>query len=259
MMRWLAPYRTALCAALAFCAALASAAGPTSASIDVDVELVLAVDVSDSIQPEEAQLQRDGYIEAITSPDTLAAIRQGELGRIAVTYMEWADAGNQKVIVDWEVIEDASSARAFADRLASQPIGTGFHTSLSAAIDVAVRLLERNDYAGTRRVIDISGDGQNNKGRPLSDARADAIARGITINGLPITGYSRMFKSRLPPFHIEEYYRDELIGGPAAFIVVAENFEDFERAIHRKLLKEIAGHAAPQTEELASADFDEDP
>ncbi len=218
---------------------------PPAAALEVDVELMLAVDVSDSIQPDEAQLQREGYLAAITSPDTMRAIKDGTLGRIALAYMEWADAGNQRLLVDWMLIENPADARAFADRLAAEPIGTGFHTSISRAIDVSVNHIETNGFEGRRKVIDVSGDGRNNKGRPLADARADAIARGITINGLPIVNYSRFFKSRLPPLNLDTYFREEVIGGPAAFMVVAQNFEDFQRAVQRKLLREIAGTPGP--------------
>ncbi|MEX2644364.1 MAG: DUF1194 domain-containing protein [Acetobacterales bacterium] len=218
----------------------------------MDLEILLAVDISDSVQPDEAQLQRDGYLAAIASQQIIDAIQQGELGRIALAYMEWADAHNQRVVVDWTVIADADDARGFVDLLAEQPIGSGFHTSISAAIDVGVGLIEDNGFEGKRRIIDISGDGRSNKGRPLADARADAIARGITINGLPVSGYSRLARSRVPPEYLEEYYRDEVIGGPGAFMVVAENFEDFVTAIHRKLLKEIAD-AGDEGDTLAGA------
>ena len=147
------------------------------AATEVDVELLLAVDVSDSIQPDEAQLQREGYLAAITSPDTMRAIKEGTLGRIALAYMEWADARNQHLLVDWMLIESPDDAQAFAAGLAAEPIGTGFHTSISRAIDVAADHIETNNFDGRRRVIDVSGDGRNNKGRPLAAARAIRCAR----------------------------------------------------------------------------------
>ena len=211
-----------------------------AARLPVDLELVLAVDVSGSIDEDEARLQRDGYISAITDKKIVAAIRSGMLGRIAITYFEWAGEGWQQPVVGWRVIEDAAGARAFAAELARMPIDSGPWTSIGGAIDYAVPLFAGNQFDGTRRVLDISGDGANNIGRMAPAARDDAVRRGIIINGLPIMN-DRMNISRRPIPNLDLYFRNCVIGGPGAFIVVARNFADFARAIRRKLILEIAG------------------
>lgn len=217
--------------------------GPIAAAAltPVDLELVLAVDVSGSVDFEEAALQRDGYVQAINSPAFAKAVAGGVLGRIAVTYVEWAGDDVQATVLDWRVIDGAASARAFAKALAAAPISTGPWTSISDAINYAVPLLQGNRFQGTRRVIDISGDGPNNAGAPVTEARAAAIAKGITINGLPIIN-DRLQPSGRPQLKdLDLYYAACVIGGPGAFLVAAKNFQDFGRAIRRKLLFEIAG------------------
>ncbi len=226
-----------------------------AAKLPVDLELVLAIDVSGSIDEDEASLQRDGYVAAIADKKIVAAIRSGMLGRIAVTYFEWAGEGWQQPVVDWRVIKDAASARAFAAELSRLPIDSGPWTSISSAIDFAVPLFAANDFDGTRRVLDISGDGANNIGRLAPAARDDAVRRGIIINGLPIMN-DRMNFWRRPIPNLDLYYKNCVIGGPGAFIVVARNFVDFARAIRRKLILEIAG-VSPRPRALlilASAD-----
>lgn len=206
----------------------------------VDLELVLAVDVSGSVDFEEASLQRHGYIQAISSPEFAKAVTGGVLGRIAVIYVEWAGEDVQATVLDWRVIDGAASAAAFANSLAAAPISTGPWTSISDAIIYAVPLLEGNQFQGTRRVIDISGDGPNNTGALVTGARADAIAKGITINGLPIIN-DRLQPSGRPQLqNLDGYYAACVIGGPGAFLVAARDFKDFGRAIRRKLLFEIA-------------------
>jgi hypothetical protein len=221
-------------------AALAALPAPASAALPVDLELVLAVDVSGSIDEEEANLQRDGYVAAIADPRVVAAIRSGMLGRIAVTYFEWAGEGWQSPVIGWRLIRDAASARAFAAELTATPINVGPWTSIGSAVDYAVPLFAANDFEGTRRVIDISGDGPNNSGRMAPAARDNAVRKGVIINGLPIMN-DRFNISRPPLPHLDLYYKKCVIGGPGAFIVVAQNFGDFARAIRRKLILEIAG------------------
>jgi hypothetical protein len=241
-----------LAAVAAYCLLVPAA---FAAKLPVDLELVLAVDVSGSIDQDEAGLQRDGYVAAIADKKIVAAIRSGILGRIAVTYFEWAGEGWQAPVIDWRVIKDAASAGAFAAELARMPIDSGPWTSISGAIDFAVPLFAGNDFDGTRRVLDISGDGANNVGRMAPDARDDAVRRGIIINGLPIMN-ERMNISRRPIANLDLYYKNCVIGGPGAFIVVARNFVDFARAIRRKLILEIAG-ASPEPRAMlipASAD-----
>ena len=218
---------------------------PTRAQdLPVDLELVLAVDTSRSIDLYEARLQRQGDLAALQDPDVIAAVQSGVFGRIAVTYMEWSGLGQDSVAVDWAEISDAASARAFADILAEWPMVSGRRTSISHAITTAMGLFADNGFEGTRRVIDISGDGPNNQGLLVTAARDLAVADGITINGLPIVN------DRPSPFgwwnlpDLDLYFMNCVIGGPAAFIMVAEGFEAFAEAIRSKLILEIAGGPA---------------
>ncbi len=205
----------------------------------VDLELVLAVDVSPSMDDFEAEQQRQGYLAALAHPAVLAAIAGGELGRIAVSYVEWAGEDHQRTVVGWSLIDDAESARAFAERLAARPVGGAPYTSISAAIDFARRSFASNGFEGRRRVIDISGDGPNSAGRPVEAARDEAIADGITINGLPV------FNARPNPdgaglaVDLDLYYELKVIGGPGAFSMIAE-LDAFAPTILRKLVREIA-------------------
>jgi len=210
----------------------------------VDLELILAVDVSESMDKDEARLQREGYIEAITDPRVIAAIRSGVFGRIAVAYVEWSGAAAQRPVAGWTLIDGAAGAGAFAAALSRAPIGTGRWTSISGAIDFAVPMFEANGYEGTRQIIDVSGDGNNNHGRPVTLARDAATARGIAINGLAVI--HKRFNFSWPPMpYLDEYFRRCVIGGKGAFMVVATNMADFAAAVRRKLIREIAGLAAP--------------
>ena len=219
----------------------------------VDLELILAVDVSGSIDPAEAKLQRQGYEQALVSPEVIQAIKAGPSGRIAVTYVEWAGLGYHRVVVAWSVIDGMESARAFVDRLAAQPIVTAHRTSVSGAIDLSAPLFAANDYDGARRIIDISGDGANNYGRLVTDARDAAVKQGITINGLPIIGDPNGASFPSNP-DLDLFYRDCVIGGPGAFYVVARGFDDFARAVRKKLILEVAG-LAPKAAGRAQAAF----
>jgi hypothetical protein len=233
-------------ALLLVAAALALAAPlPAAADEDVDLALVIAVDISFSMDPEEQALQRDGFIEAFRSPIVHDAIRRGTLGRIAVVYGEWAANFEQKVIVPWTVIDNPESAMAFAGTLAAQPTRRGPRTSVSGAIDFGVRLLGQSGVEATRRVIDISGDGANNQGRPVTDARDEAVAQGITINGLPIM--LNRATSYWDVTDLDVYYRDCVIGGPGAFTVPVRARDQFVNAIKTKIIMEIAGLALPET------------
>ena len=205
----------------------------------VDLELLLAADVSGSVDAEEARLQRNGYLGALRNPEVIAAIKSGMLGRIALSYVEWAGLGWYKVIVDWTEIHDEASAAAFAAKLAAAPIVTAHRTSVSDAIDLSVPRFTGNGFEGTRRILDVSGDGSNNYGRLVTDARDDAVAAGITVNGLPIVTDQTNAKYPTIP-NIDLFYRDCVIGGPGAFHVVADGFEDFDRAVRKKLILEIA-------------------
>ena len=222
------------------------------ADTPVDLELALAVDVSLSIDADEARLQRQGYVEAFRDPYVIGAIRSGVLGRIAVAYFEWAGTGSVRLVVGWTLIDGPDSARAFADTLDRNFLGSARYTSISGAIDFALPLFD-NGFEGTRRVIDVSGDGPNNRGRLVSRARDTAVASGITINGLPILDDGGGPFSRYNIPDLDLYYRDCVIGGPGAFLVVAVNFKDFARAIRRKLVLEIAGPTPPKPPRLLPA------
>ena len=171
---------------LIIAALLAQRRRQSRAETEVDLALVIAVDMSYSMDPDEQMLQREGFIQAFRSPDVHDSIRRGVLGRIAVAYMEWAGAGDQKVVLPWTVLDGSESATAFAERLAEAPTRRAQRTSISGAIDFGVRLLAESGFAAVRQVIDVSGDGPNNQGRPVAVARDEALASGITINGLPI-------------------------------------------------------------------------
>lgn len=219
-----------------------------AAELPVDLELVLAVDVSGSVDDIEANQQRQGYIEAFRDPLVHRAIEQGAHRRIAVTYIEWAGAGWQQVVVPWTLLDGPEACARMADMLAEAPIGRGRWTSISGAIDFAARLFDDNGFDGDRKVIDISGDGTNNNGRPVEDARWEALEKGIVINGLPI------LNDRPQPFGmptprqlaLDDYYERWVIGGPGSFMVVANDFDDFRRAVLAKLVREIAGTDRPR-------------
>lgn len=227
--------------ALAAVFPVAAQTTPPARPVPVDLALVLAVDVSGSVDEEEAVLQRRGYVDALSDPRIVKAITSGILGRIAVTYFEWAGDGWQMPVIGWTVIDGAASAGAFAARLADAPIGRGPWTSIADAIDFAAALHEQNPYEATRRVIDISGDGPNNTGGTLPQARDQAVAGRMTINGLAIINGRSNF-GRVPMPNLDLYYRHCVIGGPGAFVIVANGFADFARAIRRKLILEIAGN-----------------
>jgi len=217
---------------------------PTSAEAQktpVDIELVIAVDVSGSVDRFEAQLQRDGYYNALTHPKVIRAIQSGVLGRIGVVYMEWAGSHYQRAVLDWTLIQNGGDAQQFIAKLVDVPPTTQRWTSISGAIDYAMTLFQQSPFEGTRRVIDISGDGSNNNGRPVHAAREAALAEGVTINGLPIVNDRPTAWGGAPEAFLDKYYEENVIGGPGAFMVVADGFEKFADAILTKLIMEIAG------------------
>lgn len=215
--------------------------GAIAEELPVDLELVLAVDVSGSVDEEEGRLQRDGYISAIRSKEFSEAVKSGILGRIAVTYVEWAGDGFQSTIIDWSVINGPVAAASFADKLSAVPIGSGPWTSISDIIRHSLPRFPNNGYVGTRKVIDISGDGPNNIGGLVTEARDLAVARGITVNGLPILNDHLQPSGRRQIENLDKYYAACVIGGFGAFLVAAHDFKDIARAIRRKLIFEIAG------------------
>lgn len=228
-------FRSHLVGAVAAFAVAVPCPGARAAELPVDLELVLAVDASASIDNDEAQLQRLGYVAALTDPRVIRAIQSGMLGRIAVIYVEWGDGDQQRVVGGWRLISDAASARAYAAEIASAVRESWINTSIGGAIEFAVPLFDGNGFEGTRRIIDISGDGRNSSNGPrLDEARADALSRGITINGLPIL--DRLAGAG----ELDRYYAERVIGGPGAFRIAAHGFEDFASAILDKLVLEIA-------------------
>ena len=214
------------------------------AGLPVDVALVIAVDISLSMDPGEQALQRDGYVEAFRHPDLLPTIENGLFQRIAVTYLEWGSAIEQSVVLPWTVVEDQDSAEAVAGHLEAAPIRRSRSTSISAAIDFALELFATKEVEAIRRVIDVSGDGPNNDGRPVLDARAEALAAGVTINGLPVMLRPAGFSPWSIP-DLDLYYSDCVIGGPGAFMLPARDPADVKDAIRQKLLLEIALRPSP--------------
>lgn len=246
--------RLAVSAALV---AVSIAAPAYAEEVPVDLELVLAVDVSGSVDSVEAAQQREGYLAALTHPGVMAAIQGGRIGRIAVVYVEWAGAEYQRVIADWQMIDGPDTARALADRIGSQPITTAYWTSIANAIDFSVGLFANNGFAGERQAIDISGDGVNNRGGLVQEARDRAVAAGFTINGLPILNDRPQPYGGPTPLQVnlDQYYIENVIGGPDAFIEIAEGFEAFPAAILRKLIKEIAGYSPERGFPATTADL----
>jgi len=215
----------------------------------VDVELILAVDVSRSVDPDEQELQMRGYAAAFRDPKLAEGIARGSIGSIACMMFTWSDWHIQEIMVPWTRIDGAATAEGFAKAVDAAPRRTWLYTSISGAIDFSMKQFESSGYEGMRRVIDISGDGVNNSGRPLADSRAEALAKGVVINGLPVLDRvppPPQFAAMHPP--LDEYYRDEVIGGPGAFVMVAEGFESFEEAARRKIIREIASNDGPSME-----------
>ena len=211
---------------------------------DVDLALALGIDISGSIDPDEAKLQRQGYVMAFRDPVIVKAILGGSHGRIAVAYYEWSDAWVQRLLIDWTLLDSEQAIAAFATRLDEAPISIARRTSISGAIRYAVPLFGRNPYEPTRKVLDISGDGSNNDGGLVTDMRYEALKEKIVINGLPI------MNDRPNPFgfpneaDLDRYYLHCVTGGPRSFVEVAHNFEDFPRAVRKKLLQEVADRGA---------------
>ncbi|HET7023392.1 MAG TPA: DUF1194 domain-containing protein [Xanthobacteraceae bacterium] len=209
-------------------------------AVPVDVELVLAVDVSYSMDPEEQALQREGYIAGITSREFMQALRSGHHGKVAVTYFEWAGPYDQKIIVPWRLIDGPEAADAFVNELARAPYRRASRTSISGALSFAKPLFDGSGYRGFRRVVDVSGDGANNSGTFVTLARDDVLAAGMTINGLPIM-LKRPNAFTMDIDNLDIYYEDCVIGGPGAFVVPIREREQFKEATRTKLVLEIAG------------------
>ena len=247
MGRWFRNFAVVAAVAAVGLALVASAA-PTvpkfadtrASAIPVDVELVIAVDISYSMDPDEQALQREGYVLALTSKEFLQALRQGAHGKIAVTYFEWAGQLDQKIVMPWRVIDGPESADAVAAEIARAPIRRASRTSISGALRFAKPLFDDSGYRGLRRVIDVSGDGANNSGPLVEIMRDDVLAAGITINGLPIM-LKRPYTGTMDIENLDEYYEDCVIGGPGAFVIPIREREKFIEATRTKLVLEIAG------------------
>lgn len=240
-----------LAAATLFLAAVvATPFGAWAAGVPVDLELVLAVDVSHSIDEADGRLQREGYVRAFRDQGVVEAILSGKIGSIAVTYLEWSAADYQRVVVGWSLIDSREAAEGFAARLSAQPRVSQSWTALGAAIDAAVFLIEGNAYDGARKVIDVSGDGVNNHGREPAAARDEAVAAGITVNGLAIMRPKPAWTWPPEP-PLDQYYRDHVVGGANSFLMVATETPAFPRAILQKLLREIADRDGPPVERVS--------
>jgi hypothetical protein len=234
------------------CAALAAPrfadfpATKNANAVEVDVELVMAIDISYSMDMDELALQREGYAQAIASQEFLNALKQGTNGKVAVTLVEWAGVSDQRVVVPWRLIDTPASAQAVSEEMVRAPVRRAFRTSISGALMFATTLFENNGYRGVRRVIDVSGDGTNNQGPIVTQARDDVLAKGIVINGLPI-----MLKEPQPNSvdikDLDIYYEDCVIGGPGAFVVPIREREKFKEAIRTKLVLDIAGYDGAAT------------
>lgn len=233
-----------------FGALAALAAGPGAARAErVDLQLVLAADVSRSVDTEEFKLQREGYAAAFNDPRVLRAIKSGAIGKIAVCYFEWSGEWAQQVIAEWSVIEDEESAAGFAAAILRPPRPFADRTSTGVAIDYAVGQFARSGHTSNRRTIDVSGDGTNTNGKAPGIARDSAIAQGIVINGLVILSPEPMPWNPYhthPPGGLENYFRENVAGGPGSFVMVVDDFQSFAFAIANKLIREIAEVPAPR-------------
>jgi hypothetical protein len=246
-------FAVATFAIVAFAAPHPRFADRRSTAVAVDVELVIAVDVSYSMDPDEQELQREGYIQALTSREFLTALREGANGKIAITYFEWAGQFDQKIVMPWRLIDGPEAADAVAAEIARAPYRRASRTSVSGALKYAKPLFDESGYRGLRRVIDVSGDGANNSGELLVPIRDDVVAAGITINGLPIM-LKRSRGSMMDIDNLGVYYEDCVIGGPGAFVVPIHNREQFVNATRTKLVLEVAGRQPESKVIPASAD-----
>ena len=230
-------------------AAVAAFPAAAVAAEKVDLLLVLAADVSRSVDSGKFQLQRDGYAAAISDPRVLEAISSGRNGRIGLTFIEWSGSGSQRVLIDWTGIGNAEEAKGFGDHLLEAPRSFADRTSISGAIDFSMGQFAKAPFESERRTIDISGDGTNNAGRDVTLARDEALAQGVTINGLVILSETPLAWNpdhTNPQGGLDNYYRSHVVGGTGAFVIVAENFASFGQAIIKKLIAEIASSGPAQ-------------
>ena len=240
---------------LALCAVLLAQVPLARADAEVDLLLVLAVDVSRSIDQTKFLLQRDGYAAAVSNRGVLEAIKSGPHQKIGLNFVEWSGFGAQKLVIDWTVIDGPDAAHRFADQIVEAPRSFADRTSISGGIEFAAAQIGRSPLTAPRHIIDVSGDGTNNAGRDVGAARDEAAAKGIIINGLVILSDSQLLfnaEHTNPPGGLEKYYRDNVIGGPGAFVMVAEDFNAFGKAIIKKLIAEIATGPSPRQRTAAA-------
>ena len=222
-------------------------------NVEVDVELALMVDVSRSMEPWELELQRRGYAEALVSDQVIGVIQNGFIGKIAVTYVEWAGNGSQRIVVPWTIIDGKESADVVAQRLTQNfPIGL-MHTSISGALRFAIEDIQANEFDGLRRVVDISGDGPNNAGGPVRRARDRAIEAGLVINGLPLMTWEERNLFGIPDLDV--YYLNCVIGGPGGFVIPVNDWDDFPMAVRQKLVLELAGPTSALVTQRPAQDY----
>lgn len=220
--------------------------GQVAAAADeaVDVELLLSIDVSRSIEPEEYLIQRDGYVAALTHPQVVGAMLSGPYGRVALSVVEWAGATQQRVVVPWTLVASAEDAAAIAGQLANEQPVFWRRTSISAMLGFAASLFDNNGFTSQRQIIDVSGDGPNNDGPPVALARDAVLARGIVINGLPLL--TRNISMRYFELDdLDQYYQDCVVGGPGSFVIPVTRWEDFAETVRRKLVLELSGAPPP--------------
>ena len=224
------------------------AAAPARAQEQVDLLLVLASDVSRSVDTRKFQLQREGYAAALSNRRVVEAIQSGPHGKIAICFVEWSGATSVKLVIDWTIVGDAASARKIGDQMLELPRSFADRTSISAGLEFAFAQLERSPFKAARRTIDVSGDGTNNSGRDIASVRDEVTGKGVTVNGLVILSDSPLPwnpEHTNPPGGLGEYYRRNVIGGPGAFVMVAENHDSFGQAIVKKMIAEIAWNPPP--------------
>ena len=229
--------------ALALVACLLVLGGAARAAEQVDLLLVLASDVSRSVDTRKFQLQREGYAAALSNPRVIDAIRSGPHGRIAICFVEWSGATSLKLVIDWTLVSDVASARKIGDQMLELPRSFADRTSISAGLEFSMAQLERSPFQATRRTIDVAGDGTNNSGRDINSVRDEVLAKGVTINGLVILSETPLPwnpEHTNPPGGLDEYYRRNVTGGAGSFVMVAENHNSFGQAIVKKMIAEIA-------------------
>ena len=228
---------------LALVASVLVLGGAARAAEEVDLLLVLASDVSRSVDTRKFELQRQGYAAALSNPRVIDAIKSGPHGRIAICFVEWSGATSQKLVIDWTIISDMASARKIGDQMLELPRSFADRTSIAVGLEYSMLQLENSPFQAPRRTIDVSGDGTNNSGRDIASVRDEVLARGVTINGLVILSDTPLPwnpEHTNPPGGLDEYYRRNVTGGPGSFVMVAENHNSFGQAIVKKMIAEIA-------------------